>query len=159
MRFEFSPFLSALEFFVCKIGRNSKSFLLKHCYRIIFSVRVIPENSIFDTPHHYNMQKKLFWVLPMWKLWFDILIDFAKWKSRIFLFHFPYKENYWIALLSLQIKKSNNEMITRLHILNFWLLKKVSHAYFPPLEISFWKRKIPNDLVYELGCFVMHSSF
>ena len=64
MRFEFSPFLSALEFFVCKIGRNSKSFLLKHCYRIIFSVRVIPENSIFDPPHHYNMQKNCFGFCP-----------------------------------------------------------------------------------------------
>ena len=83
----------------------------------------------------------------------------CKMEISNFLFHFPYMENYWIALLSLQIKKSNNEMITRLHILNFWLLKKVSHAYFFPLEISFWKRKIPNNLVYERGCFVMHSSF
>ena len=32
-------------------------------------------------------------------------------------------------------------------------------AYFFPLKISFWKRKIPNNLVYERGCFVMHSSF
>ena len=78
------PFLSALEFFVCKITkmeeilnyyfRNLKNFTtwnmakicggmrkkyIKHCYRNIFSDRVKPENSIFDTPHHYNMQKKI----------------------------------------------------------------------------------------------------
>ena len=49
---------------MAKICGGMRKKYIKHCYRNIFSDRVIPENSIFDPPHHYNMQKNCFGFCP-----------------------------------------------------------------------------------------------